>query len=526
MTVDVVTTEIVRNLLLSAAEDMLATLVRSAFQPLIYENGDAAVALMDRNCDVLGQSSGLPLFLGSLDQTIREAVQIRGGPDWLRQGDTVFLNDPYIQGAHLNDVTMFAPLYQEGALIGYVAARADITDIGGRDPGGGTETTEVYQEGIRFGPTRIATAEGPVEEIIDIIRLNSRSGELIVGDLNAMIAACRTGQHRMAEIVRRFGLPAIEACRDEIFRQSEEADRQAVRAIPDGIYEGSGFLDNDGVDLDRPVPVSLRIAVTGERMTIDLTASPDATRGPVNCGRAQTIAALRVAWKMLLAPERSFDGGCFRNLDILTRPGSMHDAQEPAACAWYYSSFGLLIDLFISAFAAVLPGRVTAAQFGDSMITYFAGRDPRHPGRSYMCVEAHAGGWGASARAGGADGVINVLNGSFRNTPVEAFEERYPIRVTEYAVRSGSGGAGLHRGGCGILRSYEFQEPTEVYLWLDRSVTPAWGLAGGGAGLPARVEISGSVDRCDLLKANGIRLAAGDRLTVMTGGGGGYGMPA
>ncbi|MDR5654210.1 hydantoinase B/oxoprolinase family protein [Ruixingdingia sedimenti] len=335
MTVDVVTTEIVRNLLLSAAEDMLAVLCRSAFQPLIYENGDAAAALLDRNCDVLGQSSGLPLFLGSLDQAVREAPRIRGGPGWLREGDIALLNDPYIQGAHLTDVTMFAPLYLEGELAGYVAVRADVTDIGGRDPGGGTATTEVYQEGIRLGPTRIATADGPVGAILDILRRNSRSADLLIGDLNAMIAACRTGRQRMAEIVRRFGLPVIEACRDRIFRQSEEADRAAVGAIPDGVYEGRGFLDNDGVDLERPVPVAIRIIVAGERMAIDLTESPDATRGPVNCGRAQTVAAMRVACKMLLAPDRPFDGGCFRNIAIPARPGSMHDAQEPAPCAWY-----------------------------------------------------------------------------------------------------------------------------------------------------------------------------------------------
>lgn len=525
MKVDVVTTEIVRNLFMSAAEDMLATLIRSAFQPLIYENGDAAVALLDRDFNVLGQSSSLPLFLGALDGAVRDAVAHRGGADWLNEGDIVFLNDPYIQGAHLTDVTMFAPIHAEGALIGYVAARADITDIGGKDPGGGTGTTEIYQEGIRFGPVKIATSAGPVADIIDIIHRNSRSKDLIIGDLNAMIAACRTGQMRVAEIMRRFGWPTVEACRDEIFRQSEHADRAAVLAIPDGLYEGCGYIDNDGVTLDQRIAISLRVRVDGERMIIDLTDSPDATRGPINCGRLQTVSAMRVACKMLLAPDRAFDGGCFRNIEILTRPGSLHDAAEPAACAWYYTTFGLLIDLFISAFAKVMPDRVSAAQFGDSMITYFSGRDPHHPGRNYMCVEAHAGGWGASARGKGADGVINMLNGSFRNSPVEAFEERYPISVTEYALRRGSGGSGQNRGGCGIVRRYEFHEPTELYLWLDRSVTPGWGLLGGGAGLPPRVEISGSINRDDLLKANGVQLAPGDRLTIMTGGGGGFGAP-
>jgi N-methylhydantoinase B len=330
----------------------------------------------------------------------------------------------------------------------------------------------------------------------------------------------------MLEIINRFGLATVEACRDEIFRQSALADRQAVASIPDGTYIGKGCLDNDGVVLDQPVQISIKVLVEGDRLLVDLSESPDATKGPINCGRAQTIAALRVAYKMLLAPERSFDGGCFRNVEIVTRPGSMHDALEPAACAWYYSSFGLIIDLFISALANVLPDRVTAAQFGDSMITYFVGQDRRDPTASYMCVEAHAGGWGASAGADGADGVINVLNGSFRNTPVEALEERLPVTVTEYAIRRGSGGAGRQRGGCGIVRRYRFDAPTQLYLWLDRSLTPGWGLMGGEAGLPPRVEIAGSINRDDLLKVNGLQLAAGDRLAIMTGGGGGFGKAA
>lgn len=525
MSTDIVTTEIIRNLLLSAAEDMFATLVRSAFQPLIYENQDAAVAVLDRNGDVLGQSSGLPLFLGSLDTAVKDSVALRGGTRWLNPGDVVCLNDPYIQGAHLNDMTVFAPVHHHGELVGYVAARGDVSDLGGRDPGGGTETTEIYQEGLRLGPVKIHTADGPVEDMIDTIRRSSRSDGLVVGDVNAMIAACRTGQRRMVEILERFGLDRVESARDEIFRQSAAADAATVAAIPDGVYSGSGMLDNDGIDRSAPVPVALTITVAGDQLTVDLTTNPDATTGPINCGRAQSVSAIRVAYRLLFAAERPFDGGCFRNIEVLTRPGSIHHALEPAACAWYYTTLGLLIDLFVSAFSEVLPDAVCAAQFGDSMVTYFAGADSRGPQRRYLCVEAHAGGWGASAACDGADAVINVINGRFRNTPVEALECRYPITVTHYGIRAGSGGAGRHRGGDGIDRGYRFEEPTQVFLWLDRSRTPAWGLLGGQAGQPPRAEISRSVGRSDLLKANGIRLQPGDTLRILTGGGGGFGPP-
>jgi N-methylhydantoinase B len=527
MSHDVITTEIVRNLFQSAAEDMHAALVRSAYQPLLYENQDAAVALLDANADVLGQSSGLPLFLGNLDEAVKETLRQRGGSatgtDWLAEGDVICLNDPYIQGTHVNDVTIFAPVHYEGMVAGYVAARGDVTDLGGRDPGGGTETTEVYQEGLRLGPVKICTAAGPVEDVIDIIRRNSRSRDLVVGDLNAMIAACRIGQRRMVEILDRFGRETIEACRVEIFRQSELADLATVADIPDGVYYGEGLMDNDGIVLDEPVPVRLRIEVLGDRMRVDLTGSPACTLGPINCGRAQTVAAIRVAYKMLFAPDRSFDGGCFRNLEVLTRPGTVHHAVEPAACGWYYTSLGMLIDLFVSAFAEVLPGQVTAAQFGDSMISYFAGPGPTPDDPPYLCVEAHAGGWGASADAHGADGLINVINGSYRNTPVEALEARYPLTVTEYGIRCGSGGVGRRHGGDGIVRRYRVDQPTRLYLWMDRSRTPAWGLRGGAEGLPPHVEIEGSVQRTDLLKTNGLALQPGDTVSILTGGGGGFG---
>jgi len=523
MTPDVITTEIIRNLFQSAAEDMHAALVRSAYQPLLYENEDAAVAILDVNGDVLGQSSGLPLFLGNLDEAVKESLRQRGGSDWLSDGDVIALNDPYIQGTHVNDVTVFAPVYLGGELVGYAAARGDVTDLGGRDPGGGTETTEVYQEGLRLGPVRICTAAGIVDDIIDIVRRNSRSGDLVVGDLNAMIAACRIGQRRMLEIIERFGLATVEGCREEIFEQSRRADLETVRAIADGVYSGEGLMDNDGVLLDRPVPVRIRVEVRGDRMTVDLRDSPRSTLGPINCGRAQTVAAIRVAFKMLFAPDRAFDGGCFHNLDVLTTPGTVHHAVEPAACGWYYSSLGLLIDLFVTAFSAVAPDRVTAAQFGDSMITYFANTGDAEGGEPFLCVEAHAGGWGASSTADGATGVINMINGSFRNTPVEAIEAKYPITVTEYGIRRGSGGAGAQDGGDGIIRSYRLDAPVLLYLWLDRSLTPAWGLEGGGSGLAPRVEIEGSTSTSDLLKVNGLRLEAGDRVTVLTGGGGGFG---
>ncbi|RKT54608.1 hydantoinase B/oxoprolinase family protein [Saccharothrix australiensis] len=525
MSIDPVVVEIIRNALTSAADDMNATLIRSAYTPIIYECGDCVVALLDDEHQVLGQSAGLPIFLGNLE-TCTLATEQRFGREVWQPDDVWILNDSYLGGTHLNDVTIFGPVFVDGGLVGFTATRAHWIDVGSKDPGGSMDSVNIFQEGLRLGPQKLVEGGREVAAVIDTIATNVRFPYPTSGDMHAMIATIKMGQARLAEIVGRWGLETVRAARDEIFAQTERLEREVIRAIPDGVYRAEGFLDNDGVDLATPVPVKLAITVSGESLEFDVTESADQTVGPVNCGTAQTVSACRVGYKLLVSPDVPGNGGSFRPMTVRVREGSVFGAQAPAACQWYFSHLGLLIDLVAKALAPAMPERVAAASHGDSMIVLLAGRDARH-GRDYVSLEATLGGWGAWEGSDGESALINNVNGSLKDIPIEVFETRYPFRITEYAIRPDSGGAGRWRGGNGVVREYVAQQDCTVSLWFERSTTPAWGLFGGSDAAPPEVVINeGRPDERRLLKCNGLALKAGDTIRCATGGGGGYGPPA
>ncbi|MEU7832312.1 hydantoinase B/oxoprolinase family protein [Nonomuraea sp. NPDC049129] len=520
--IDPVTTEIIRCALLQAAEDMNTTLIRSSYTPVIYEAKDCAVALMDRDHNVLGQSSGLPIFLGNLEVCTRETERMFGRDVW-QEGDVWVLNDSYIGGTHLNDVTVYGPIFVGGELVGFAASRAHWLDMGSKDPGGSMDSTSIFQEGLRMGPMKVYENGAPCRDLHEVIARNVRFPHATLGDMRAQVACAMTGQRRLAEIVGRWGVATVMAARDEIFAQTERLELQAVAAIPDGTYTAGGFLDNDGIDLATPLPVNVTVTVEGERVHVDLTDCADQATGPVNCGAAQAVAAVRVAYKLLISADVPLNGGSFRPLDVATRPGSMLAAQSPAACQYYYSHLGLLIDLVVKALAPVVPGKAAAASYGDSLIVQFTGTDPR-TGKLYVSQEATVGGWGAWEGGDGETCLINNVNGSLRDMPIEVLETLFPVRVTRYEVRPNTGGQGQWRGGNGVVREYEFIGDTSLSLWFERSVTPAWGLAGGAAGAPPRVTLNpGTPRQREMLKVNALPVSAGDVLRCESGGGGGYG---
>ncbi|MFJ5044167.1 hydantoinase B/oxoprolinase family protein [Streptomyces sp. NPDC088719] len=522
--IDPVTTEIIRCALLQAAEDMNTTLIRSSYTPTIYEAKDCAVALLDRDHNILGQSSGLPIFLGNLEECTRATERMYGTDVW-RPGDVWVLNDSYIGGTHLNDVTVYAPIHVGEELVGFAASRAHWIDMGSKDPGGSMDSTTIYQEGLRMGPLKIYEGGEPCTLTHDLIARQVRFPQPTLGDMRAQVACARTGARRLAEIVRRWGTDTLLAARDAIFEQTERLERAQISAIPDGVYEATGYLDNDGIDLGTPLHVTVKVTIDGDRMTMDVTDCAEQATGPVNCGAAQTVAACRVGYKLLVSGEVPLNGGSFKPLDVLTRPGTMLAAVEPAACQYYYSHLGLLIDLVVKALAPAVPDRAAAASYGDSMIVQFTGLDPRS-GRLFVSQEATVGGWGAWESGDGESCLINNVNGSLRDMPVEVLETLFPVRVEEYSVRAGSGGAGRTRGGDGVVRQYRFTADQSLSLWWERSVTPAWGLFGGEAGAPPRVTLNpGRAEERSLLKANALPVREGDVLRCESGGGGGFGAP-
>jgi len=518
---DPVTTEVVRNFVISCAQDMNAALWRSAFSAIIYEGRDSAVVLLDDKGEMLGQSTGVPLFVGAIDACVK-IVKERYGDD-MAPGDIFILNDSYLQGTHLHDITAVGPLFHKGELVGFGAARAHWQDIGAIDPGTTMGSTSIFHEGIRLGPTRIVKQFKPIPEWYDLLTRNTRLKTMTLGDLNAQITAIRTGEKRLSQLLDRIGVDTYRAACANIFEQARLLDLEAIRALKDGVYRREGYVDNDGHG-DEPVKVALTLTIEGERMIIDLAGTSGPVVGSINCGAVQTASLLRLAYKTMINPDRAITGGSFSTMEVLIPDQCVFNAREPAACEWYFTALGLLGDLMISCLSEAMPEKATAAHYGDSMVAAFFNMESK--AGSWISVEPTAGGWGATVGADGESALVNLVNGGFRNLPAEVYETKFPVRVEEFSLRCDSGGPGRWRGGCGVTRSYLLLEDCYSALWFDRSVTPAWGLAGGGAGQGPRNDIfspDGSIEHPLKMRARPFK--KGTRVVTRTGGGGGYGDP-
>lgn len=523
MDIDAVTTEIIRCSMNAAADEMNATLIRSAYTPVIYEMRDCAVALLDRNHRVLGQSAGLPIFLGNLEVVTSLTEEWYGADVW-KPGDVWILNDAYLAGTHLHDMTVYGPVFVDDQLVGFATCRAHWLDVGAKDAGSPTDSTDIYQEGLRVGPTRVIEGGSERVDVADLLTRNSRFSYPARGDLFAQIACVQSGQLRLAEIVRRFRYTTVCAARDEIFDQTEQLEREAIMAIPDGNYFAEGCIDNDGVG-DKPLWVRVRVEIDRDRIHIDLSGTDDMALGPVNCGAPQAVSAARVAYKLLVNPDRAVDGGSFRPLEVSVREGSLLAAVEPAPCEWYFTPLGLLIDLVVQAVSDAVPEKAAGASYGDSMVIGIGGRDLRSD-EEFLLYEPTVGGWGAWGGGDGQDALINNVNGSLKDVAIEVAETKYPVWIKRYAIRPDSGGRGQWRGGNGVEREYELETETALLsLWFERSITPAWGLFGGQDAVPPEVVVDRGGHRTTLLKVNRMELHRGDRVITRTGGGGGYGDP-
>ena len=522
-----ITTEIIRNAFFSAANEMCESLFRSSYTPIIYEMKDCAVGLFNEKFEVLGQSTGVPLFLGNLEESVRYAVEYFGGKEKMGDGDVYILNDCYISGTHLNDMTVFAPIFYHGDLVGFSANRAHWLDVGSKDPLAPMDSTSVYQEGIRLGPLKIIDKGVPRKDVIDILCMNSRFPRNARGDLNGQISACRTGDRRMHSLIDRFGIETIRHATKDIFEQTARLENEVLKNIPAGVYEAEGYLDNDGVSDDKVV-VKVKLTLDGKgNMEVDLAGTNPQVHGSTNCGVAQTIAACRVAYKMLIIPQAPVTGGSFRNLTIKVPPKTILSAEEPAACSWYFSPHGLMIDLIIKCLSQAAPELVAGAHYGDSMVCYLTGIHPE-TGELYAHDEPTVGGWGGYSTGDGQDCLVNVANGDFKNFPVEILESKIPILVDRYAIRPDSEGAGKYRGGLGVIRTYRtLTDKTRVYLWFERTKMPAWGVLGGKDAVgPSTViyDENGQINS-KAPKLNNYPIGKNWVVDIMTGGGGGYGDP-
>jgi len=515
------TVEVVRNAFISGAEQMRRNLYRSSFSPVIYEMKDCSVGIYDAEGALLGQAPGLPFFLGSLGGTIRNIIATKSSKIF-KADDIWIVNDSAICGSHLNDITVFAPIFVEKNLRGFAGAKAHCNDVGAKDPGYVGDTTDIFQEGLRIGPTKIVNAGKIDNQIMDLIALNSRFPTAIVGDLMAEFTACRTGVECFRTIVDRFGWEQVSMSIDEIFRQAEELDRKSVMLIPDGDYSAEGSLDNDGVTED-PINVKVKVRIKKDQMEIDLSGSSPQSIGSVNSGLVQTRSALEQAYKFLVNPSIAVSGGNFRNLKTTVPKGTCFNPKDTAPCLHYGPHLMLAMDLVIKALSKVVPDRAAAGHVGDSWNVTLVGENKNG---LFLSGESLVGGWGAYDGGNGESALIHSAAGDFKNFPVETQEQRYPFRILKYGLRDGSGGNGRWKGGMGIIKEYEVLVECKLQLWFERVGTPSWGLFGGSDGEPPDVSVTipGQKPK-KIFKVNAMTVPAGTKILVKTGGGGGWGIP-
>ncbi len=522
MRVDPAELEIFKNLFHSVAEEMGAGLRRSAFSPNIKERRDYSCAVFDGQGRVVAMGGHMPVRLGSMPMSVAAAI----GALPLGPGDIVMLNDPYAGGTHLPDITLVMPVAGAGGAKSfrpafYVANRAHHSDIGGAQPASMGLSEEVYQEGLRIPPVALARAGHIQRDPLAMVLANVRTPREREGDLMAQVAACRLGDRRLREILDRYGAAKVGFYLDALQRYSARLMREALACIPAGTYHAEDFLDDDGFEL-APVRLRVKIRVRGGKAQVDFTGSSPQCRGSINAVRAITISAVFYVFRCLLGEDVPACAGLLEPVEIITPEGSVVNARAPAAvAAGNVETSQRIVDVLLRALARALPQRIPAASSGTMNNFSFGGMDPR-TGEPFAYYETLAGGMGARPTADGLSGVHTHMTNSL-NTPIEALESAYPVRVRRYSLRRGSGGAGRFCGGDGIVREIEFLADVRGSILSDRRRFQPYGLAGGRPGQPGKNQIIVRGRASSLPSKTVFNAPQGSVLKIETPGGGGWG---
>lgn len=522
--VDAITLEIFRSALTAIAEEMGVTLTRSSYSPNIKERRDFSCALFDPRGRMIAQAAHMPVHLGSMPDSVSAALR---GFSSFAPGDVVALNDPYCGGTHLPDITLVAPIHVtvdgEQRLIGFAANRAHHADVGGISAGSMPTATEIYQEGIIIPPIKLWEAGRANEAALALILRNVRTPHERRGDLAAQTAANRTAALRIAELVSRWRLPVVEAHTEALIAYAERITRAAIETIPDGVYSMTDYLDDDGFG-EGPLTITATVTVAASSLMVDFTGSSPQTTGNVNTVEAVAKSAAYYVVRCLLPEDAPTNAGTFVPVRVIAPPGAIVNALPPGAVAsGNVETSQRITDVILGALAQALPEVIPAASQGTMNNVTAGGRDPR-TGQPFAYYETMGGGMGASPTSDGLSGVHTHMSNTM-NTPIEALEYAYPIRIYAYRLRRGSGGAGKYRGGDGLERELVFETPTEVTLLTDRRRHPPYGLQGGHPGLPGEnLLIRDGVERALPGKVR-FTAAPGDHLRVSSPGGGGWGKP-
>ncbi len=519
---DPITFEVLKNAFLNATEEMAFTIRRTAYSTNIKTRADFSCAFFDRRFRVIAQSFSQPPHLSSMKHAVPNALR-EYGPQRLRRGDALILNDPHRGSSHLNDVALITPVFVDSTCVGYLANMAHHIDVGGSTPNSLGVNREIYQEGIIIPPTQIMTGGEIDAGVLGLILENVRARRETGGDLRAQIGANVVGARRIRQLVRQHSVEAVESFFEELLDYTERWTRDEIRQLPEGVYPAEGFRDGNGFDPD-PVKLAVSIRIRDGCAKLDVTGSSPQQSGPLNATRSNTFASIALVIKSLIDPRILVNDGFYRRLEVTGPDGTVLTALWPAAVVGAWEVGQLSAELAMTAMHAALPGRVPACGKGIICNLGFAGNDPRR-GEYYCYMETIGGGNGARPGKDGPDGVQTTIHNT-ENAPIEEVEVSYPIRFAHYELIEDSGGPGRFRGGLGIRRDFSFPDCDTAFTVLsDGTRFPPWGLQGGGSGEPAHFVLDPENESRELPSKVNVVVPKGGRVSVRTPGGGGYGSP-
>ena len=514
---DPIELELFKNIFVSISEEMGAVLGRTSLSPNIKERKDFSCALFNQKGETFAQGSHIPVHLGAMPLSVQAAMKACS----FEENDLVVLNDPYRGGTHLPDVTCISPVFVGKKLAFFVANRAHHSDIGGMTPGSMPLATEIFQEGLIIPPVKLIQKGKLREEILNLILANVRTPEERKGDLMAQIAANEKGKQRLEEIIKKYGLRKILQYTNLIQHYTEKILRETIKDIRDGNYSFTDYLDDDGIH-SKPINISVIIRIKNDEAFIDFSFSSSQVEGSVNANFAVTCSAVLYVFRSLIEEDIPFNTGLMRPLEIYAPLGSIVNAQHPAATAGgNVETSQRIVDVLLGALAKAIPRQIPAASSGTMNNVAFGGFDPEKK-KNFAYYETIGGGMGGSYDLPGLSGVHTHMTNSL-NTPLEALENYLPLRIRRYCLRKGSGGEGLHKGGEGIIRDYEFLVPTQVTVISERRKFSPYGVWGGKGGKKGRNILFSKGKEIILSSKVNLKVDPGDVLRIETPGGGGYG---
>jgi N-methylhydantoinase B len=518
---DPILLELVKNALDATVEEMAIALVRTAYSNNLKNSMDLSCALCDADGRLIAQGLTLPLHLGSVPDAMAHVRRKFAGR--IEPGDVFLLNDPFDGGTHLPDFYVFKPIFRDGALVGWASSIGHQLDVGGKTPGGnGCDATEIFQEGLRIPPLKLYAAGRPVEALFELIERNVRVPRQVLGDVRAQLAACEAGERAYLDLLARHGAARFAACTTALLDQAERLARTAIRAMPDGIYEFTDWLDDDGVDPD-PIPLHVKITIAGDRLVADLTGSAPQVKGGINSPIPFTKSAVYAAVRHLIGGEPPNNEGYFRPIEVIAPPGTIVNPVPPAAVAARGLTGFRLANALFGALARVAPDRVFACEVGGDTGVSIGGYDAER--RPFVFLEFLFGSWGGRPARDGVDANSSAVV-NFSNNPVEVIEAEYPIAIERYGFLPDTGGSGRFRGGLALVREYRFLEAEGVLqLRTDRRRFLPYGLAGGRPGTPSANLLNPGGEGRELPGKCTITVRRGDVFRHVLAGAGGWGDP-